>query len=131
MTLFPGTALITGAASGIGRATALSFAREGCTKIVICDVNSEGLGETSSLIQEIYQHSTETQPVKPIIVSVDMLDADAVSAMVEKAVELFGRVDYCVNAAGIMGDNRRSTESDTKAFDMINGINYRGRSKIS
>ncbi|KAH6684553.1 hypothetical protein B0J14DRAFT_612537 [Halenospora varia] len=120
MTLYPGVALITGAASGIGRATALSFAREGCLKVAICDRNKEGLEETSKLIIEI------SKDVEVLVLEVDMLKEEGIDGMVAETVEKWGRVDYAVNAAGVIGNNQPSTETAASQFDTINGINYRG-----
>lgn len=44
----------------------------------------------------------------------------------DSTVEKFGRLDYCVNCAGIMGNNQNSTDTSTRDFDLINSVNYRG-----
>ncbi|KAH8682951.1 hypothetical protein BGZ60DRAFT_479846 [Tricladium varicosporioides] len=120
MTLYPGVALVTGAASGIGRVTALSFAQEGCLRVAICDRNKEGLDETSRLITGI------ARGVEIVVLEVDMLKEGEIDGMVAKVVERWGRVDYAVNAAGVIGNNKPSTETAASQFDTINGINYRG-----
>ncbi|TVY56312.1 3-oxoacyl-[acyl-carrier-protein] reductase FabG [Lachnellula suecica] len=119
MTLFPGVALITGAASGIGRATAVSFSREGCIKVAICDRDVSGLEETVRLMKRELGVEVE-------VVSVDMLVESQVEEMVAKVVARWGRIDYAVNAAGIIGNNARSTSTTPAQFDLINNINYRG-----
>ncbi|CZR59050.1 related to dehydrogenase [Phialocephala subalpina] len=127
MTLFPGVALVTGAASGIGRATAISFALEGCHQIAICDRNHEALLETEKYMREVSTHCDI------LVHQVDMLLDDQIESMVQAAVSKWGRIDYAVNAAalslteaGVIGNNDRSTNTSSQQFDLINGINYRG-----
>ncbi|KUJ20054.1 NAD(P)-binding protein [Mollisia scopiformis] len=120
MTLFPGVALVTGAASGIGRATAVSFALEGCYQVAICDRNLEGLVETEKYMREV------SATCDILVHQVDMLLDDQIEGMVQAAVSKWGRVDYAVNAAGVIGNNDRSTDTTSQQFDLINGINYRG-----
>ena len=48
------------------------------------------------------------------------------NSFVEQVVETFGRVDYCVNCAGILGNNQSSADTSTDDFDKINSVNYRG-----
>jgi NAD(P)-dependent dehydrogenase (short-subunit alcohol dehydrogenase family) len=95
----PGTlngkvALVTGGASGIGRATALAFAREGA-KLVIADMNEEGGHQTSHMITE--------NGGEAIFVKTDVTSASAVEALISKAVETYGRLDCAHNNAGISG----------------------------
>lgn len=84
-------AIVTGAASGMGRATAHLFADEGA-KVVILDVNQEGLNTVAA---EITQAGGEV-----LAIAVDCSDQKAVTAAVEKAAEHFGRLDIIVNNAG-------------------------------
>jgi NAD(P)-dependent dehydrogenase (short-subunit alcohol dehydrogenase family) len=91
----PGTldgkvALVTGAASGIGRATALTFAREGA-KLVVADMNVDGGQQTVHMITENGGEST--------FVQVDVSNATEVEAMISKAVETYGRLDCAHNNA--------------------------------
>ncbi|KAJ5033413.1 uncharacterized protein L3040_008529 [Drepanopeziza brunnea f. sp. 'multigermtubi'] len=120
MTLFPGVALVTGAASGIGRAVAISFALEGCPQIIICDKNRDGLVETEKYMKEVSSFA------EILVYPVDMLEEEQVWAMVQATVNEWGRVDYAVNAAGVIGNNDRSTSISAYDFDLINNINYRG-----
>ncbi|RMY87749.1 hypothetical protein D0861_05182 [Hortaea werneckii] len=113
--MFPGVALVTGAASGIGQATAVSFAKEGCPQIVIADRNVNGLNETHSSVQEAAPNCSV------LSVQTDVSDQDSVQALINKAVETFGRLDYVCNSAGI-----RSHETSLEEFDRINNINYKG-----
>ena len=74
-------ALVTGAASGIGRATALTFAREGA-KLVVADRNVDGGQQTVHMITENGGDAT--------FVQVDVSKATAVEAMISKAMEIYG-----------------------------------------
>lgn len=111
---------MTGAASGIGQAVAVSFAREGCQRIVILDRNLAGLKATSDSI------ASANPEVEVVAKQIDISNADAVQEVFKEISGVFGRIDYCVNAAGVIGNNQRSTETDVEVFDGIYGINYRG-----
>jgi NAD(P)-dependent dehydrogenase (short-subunit alcohol dehydrogenase family) len=87
-------ALVTGGASGIGRATALTFAREGA-KLVIADLNEDGGRQTVHMVTE--------QGGDAIFVKTDVTQATAVEALISKAVETYGRLDCAHNNAGISG----------------------------
>ena len=56
----------------------------------------------------------------------DVLHEDQVDRLIEVAVKDYGRIDYVCNAAGVLSNNERSTETSSKDFDQINGVNYRG-----
>ena len=56
----------------------------------------------------------------------DIADESFVESFMSEVVRKFGRLDYGVNCAGILGEGRRSTETTTDTFDHINGVNYRG-----
>ncbi len=85
-------ALVTGGASGIGRATALTFAREGA-KLIIADMNEDGGQQTVHMITE--------NDGEAIFVQVDVTQTTEVDAMISKAVETYGRLDCAHNNAGI------------------------------
>lgn len=85
--------LVTGAASGIGRATAVEFAREGAGPIILCDINAQGLHETAALV--------EGRGSGAVVIPADVSNHESVRNMVEKALERAGRVDILVNVAGI------------------------------
>jgi len=86
--------IITGAASGIGRATARLFAREGA-KVVVADINVEGGEETVKMIRDAGGDAVFTKT--------DVTVEDEVKAMVLKTVETYGGIDYAFNNAGIEG----------------------------
>ena len=88
------TALVTGGCSGIGRASALAFAREGA-KVVVADINIEGSEETVHLIKDADGEAT--------FVRADVSQAAEVEATVSKAVEIYGELNCALNNAGITG----------------------------
>jgi NAD(P)-dependent dehydrogenase (short-subunit alcohol dehydrogenase family) len=92
-------ALVTGAASGIGRVTAQMFAREGAKVIVATDANIEGGRETVRLIKQAGGEAS--------FIKCDVTREAEVEALVRKAVELYGRLDYAFNNAGIGPDGKR------------------------
>ncbi|KAL1983525.1 hypothetical protein VTN96DRAFT_10264 [Rasamsonia emersonii] len=119
-TLYPGVALVTGAASGIGRGIAYAFAREGCLRITIADFNQAGLQETYDQIKSAFKQ------VEILSCVVDVSKADDVARMLDETIAKFGRVDYAVNAAGVLGGARRSHEMSIEEFDQITQVDYRG-----
>jgi NAD(P)-dependent dehydrogenase (short-subunit alcohol dehydrogenase family) len=92
-----GFALVTGGGSGIGRATSLLLAREYCAGIALADINEEGLEKV-----KVELESVATNPeFKCITITVNVADETSVRNMVASAVEVFGRIDYAANIAGI------------------------------
>ena len=85
--------LITGAASGIGRATALEFAREGAGPFILCDIDIEGLEETAAMIERMGRSA--------LAIPADVSNHESVRKAVEKALEQAGHIDVLVNVAGI------------------------------
>jgi NAD(P)-dependent dehydrogenase (short-subunit alcohol dehydrogenase family) len=111
-------ALVTGGASGIGRATALTFAREGA-KLVIADMNAEGGQQTVHMITENCGEAT--------FVQVDVSQAREVEAMISKAVETYGRLDCAHNNAGIGSRPRAPLHECTEGtWDRVLAINLKG-----
>jgi NAD(P)-dependent dehydrogenase (short-subunit alcohol dehydrogenase family) len=85
-------AFVTGGASGIGRAAALAFAREGVS-VVVADVSEQGNQETARMIEE--------RGGRALIVGCDVTRAEDVKAVLAKTAEAFGRLDFAFNNAGI------------------------------
>src|SRR5688572_18687595 len=85
-------AIITGGGSGIGRGVAERFAKEGA-KIALVDMNAQGLAETADLVRAA---SSEAETYEA-----DVSQTADVEGFFAKTVERFGRVDICVNNAGI------------------------------
>jgi NAD(P)-dependent dehydrogenase (short-subunit alcohol dehydrogenase family) len=87
------TAVIVGASSGIGRATALALARKGAAGVALAARRAEALEE---LAAECGQQGAQT-----LVVALDVTDASAVEDLARRAVERFGRIDVWVNAAAV------------------------------
>jgi len=111
-------ALVTGGASGIGRATALTFAREGA-KLVVADMNADGGHQTVHMITENGGEAT--------FVQVDVTSASAVEAMISKTVETYGRLDCAHNNAGIAGGLRaRTADYPEDRWHQVIAVNLTG-----
>lgn len=108
-------ALVTGAGSGIGRATALAFGKSGAS-VVVSDVNETGGGETVDLIK--------SAGGKAIFVKCDVSDATAVDDLIARTVKEYGRLDYGHNNAGIT--NIQANEWDEDVWDRALSINLTG-----
>jgi NAD(P)-dependent dehydrogenase (short-subunit alcohol dehydrogenase family) len=110
-------ALVTGGSSGIGRATAQIFAREGA-KVVVADVDVAGGEETVRLIKAASGEA--------IFVKTDVSHSAEVEAMVKKAVETYGRLDCAFNNAGIEGVIQPTVEYGEAHWDRVLAINLKG-----
>lgn len=109
-------ALITGGSTGIGRATALAFARHGA-RVVVGDLNDEG-SETVELIKNAGGDG--------LFVRTDVSDGAQVRALVEKTVTHFGRLDCAFNNAGILPDTQLLAEVEEGAFDRVISVDLKG-----
>jgi 2-hydroxycyclohexanecarboxyl-CoA dehydrogenase len=109
-------AIVTGGASGIGRATALRLAGEGAA-VVIADVNGEGARAAAGSISE--------GGGRALALQVDVTDAPGVRAMTEKAIDAFGKVDILVSNAG-WDRAAPFADTDEELWDRVIAINYRG-----
>lgn len=107
-------AIITGAAGGIGKATALRFAEEGAN-IVVAD-----FADGAQTVQEV-----EAKGTKVVYVKVDVTSEADAKAMVAKAVEAFGQVDVLINNAGITKDAMMK-KMTKDAWDAVIGVNLTG-----
>lgn len=110
-------ALITGAGSGIGRAAALVFAKEGA-RVMVADVMAESGEETVKMINESGGTAS--------FVKADVSQESEVQMMVARTVETYGRLDCAVNNAGIDGDSAITTECTKQNWDRVIGINLTG-----
>ncbi len=109
--------LVTGAASGIGRATALAFAREGA-RVCVADVNEEGGSQTVKLI--------EKEGGTAFFVKCDVSKASDVKAMVDAVVNKFGRLDFAFNNAGIEGKPASTVDCSEENWDKTLDVNLKG-----
>lgn len=110
-------ALVTGGSSGIGRATALAFAREGA-KVVVGDVLVDGGRETVRLITDAGGEA--------VFVRTDVANPYEVQALVDEAVQRYGRLDYAFNNAGIEGTMAPTAECSEENWDRTIDINLKG-----
>jgi NAD(P)-dependent dehydrogenase (short-subunit alcohol dehydrogenase family) len=110
-------ALVTGAGSGIGRVTALEFARQGA-HVVAADIVTESAVETARLIQ--------AEGGEAASVHVDVTDEDAVAAMVEFTVAEYGRLDCAHNNAGILGPLSDIANYPREEYDRVIAVNVTG-----
>lgn len=111
------TAIITGGASGIGRAAALRFAAEGA-QLVIADVNCEGGRETAQLIEQ--------QGGNALFIETNVSDSKQVKGLVSATVETYGKLDILFNNAGIGNPDVKSVDLEEEDWDMIIDINLKG-----
>ncbi|MFC1920085.1 SDR family oxidoreductase [Chloroflexota bacterium] len=108
--------LVTGAASGIGRASALAFAKEGA-KVITADVDFKGGEETVQMIKDSGGDS--------IFMKADVSKAKEVEALIGKAVDTYGRLDCAHNNAGIDGEMAKTADCTEDNWDRVIDINLK------
>lgn len=114
--------IVTGAASGVGRAVVLNLVAAGC-RVVAIDVVPGGLEETRSA-------AVDPERVHPL--RADVTDDDEVRSAVDSAVQLLGGLDALVNCVGITGaTGMRSGEVDIADFDRVTRVNLRAALTLS
>jgi NAD(P)-dependent dehydrogenase (short-subunit alcohol dehydrogenase family) len=109
-------ALITGSASGMGKATALKFAGQGCN-IVVNDIHLEKAQEVAEQIQESGREA--------IAVKADVSDSDDIKSLINQAVEKFGKIDILITNAGAAG-GADLEHSDEDEWDRVLALNLKG-----
>jgi NAD(P)-dependent dehydrogenase (short-subunit alcohol dehydrogenase family) len=118
VTRFAGkVAIVTGAASGIGRASAIGFARDGAS-VVVADIDPVGGRETVRLITEAGGQACFAET--------DVADSASVQAMVATAISQYGRLDFAHNNAGIVGAGAPIAELDEAVWQRGIGVMLTG-----
>jgi NAD(P)-dependent dehydrogenase (short-subunit alcohol dehydrogenase family) len=110
-------ALVTGAGSGMGLATAKAFAEAGAA-VVLADISENSV---RSVADELVSAGH-----KAIAVRCDVTDEDEVAAMIEQTVSTFGRLDAAFNNAGVQSLPVETADASGEEFDRVNAINLRG-----
>jgi NAD(P)-dependent dehydrogenase (short-subunit alcohol dehydrogenase family) len=110
-------AIVTGASSGIGRTSAIFFAREGA-KVVVSDLNEPGGQETVHLIQETGGQA--------FFVKTDVAVASECETLVKKTVEKYGHLDFACNNAGIGGESNLTADYSIEGWQKVIAINLSG-----
>ncbi|UFH55224.1 SDR family NAD(P)-dependent oxidoreductase [Spirosoma sp. KNUC1025] len=108
---------ITGAGSGIGRTTALAFARAGAT-VVVAEINEAAGQDTVRQIQLTGN--------KSLFIACDVSSADQIHTAIQMVVDRYGRLDVGINNAGIGGKYARLTEQTQSDFEQLMAINVGG-----
>src|SRR5687767_2307236 len=110
-------AFVTGAGSGIGRATALAFACEGAS-VVVSDISDQNVRETARRIEELGGRT--------IAVACDVTRSEDVKAALDETIETFGRLDVAFNNAGVEQAKAAAADIAEEEWDRIVAINLRG-----
>jgi NAD(P)-dependent dehydrogenase (short-subunit alcohol dehydrogenase family) len=110
-------ALITGAGNGIGRATAVGFARDGA-RVVVVDRDTAGGEGTVGIIRQ--------QGGEALFVAADVTKSTDVQAYVKATLDTYGTIDCFHNNAGIEGNVAPTAEYDEAMFDTVMGVNVKG-----
>jgi 3-oxoacyl-[acyl-carrier protein] reductase len=111
------TIIITGAASGIGRATALIFAREGAN-VVCADVNQAGARDTAAAVND--------KGIQTLALQVDVTSRSAVNDMVARTIDAFGSVQFLFNSAGAAIRRAKFLEIDDALVEKTFTLNVNG-----
>ncbi|MEK5103422.1 glucose 1-dehydrogenase [Cytobacillus sp. FSL M8-0252] len=115
-------AIITGAASGMGKAEALRFASEGA-KVIVADLNMEG---AEAVVTEIKENNGEALAVK-----VNVTEQADLENMVKTAMDNYSQIDVVINNAGIFDKYTNSLETTEQQWDLIFDINVKAIYKIT
>jgi len=116
-TLINQVAFITGSGSGIGRATALAFAKAGA-RVIVAEINEVCGRETVKLIQQLGGEA--------LFIGCDVAAQNQIEAAVRQTVQRYGRLDIGINNAGIGGKYGRLTDQTQQDFDQVMAVNVGG-----
>ncbi|KAL9087244.1 MAG: hypothetical protein Q9165_006738 [Trypethelium subeluteriae] len=118
-----GFTVITGGTGGIGKETGFTFAESGVKGILFADVD----GAASATVAEQSKQIATNPEYKALSAKLDIADAQSVQEMVDLAVREFGRIDYCINAAGVdVAEYIPATETPERDYDRVMDINAKG-----
>lgn len=117
MTLENRVALVTGAASGIGRASALALANAGAN-VMVSDVNTVGGEETAQMVRAIGREAR--------FVRADVSKSTQVETLIRETLAAFGRLDCAVNNAGVGGDMLPTDKREESTWDLVMNVNLKG-----
>ena len=109
--------LITGAGSGIGKASAIAFAQRGA-KVAVADIHPD---TTNTTKEEIIALGGES-----LSLPTDVANFEAVKAMVDQTVSHFGKIDIAINNAGIGGQRERTSQFSLDSWDKVIAVNQSG-----
>ena len=112
-------ALITGASSGIGAATAVLFSKLGA-KVSLTGRNVENLQKTSIACQQV----AASAEMKPLLIQADLMNEDDTSKIVDKTIAEFGKLDILVNNAGVL-EMGTIENTSLEQYDRIMNVNVR------
>ncbi|CAO2654040.1 Nn.00g107730.m01.CDS01 [Neocucurbitaria sp. VM-36] len=115
-----GAALVTGAGSGIGRAVSLALSIAGASTLYLTDINASGLVATESALLALNTNHNTSRTI--ISIPGDVSSPDFIADLFSRIPQL----DYAVNCAGVLGQNKPTTEVSLEEFDRLNSVNYRG-----
>ncbi len=104
-------AVVTGAAAGIGRATAVALAREGARGVVLADVDESGLAGTAELVEQ--------QGARPLVLRVDVTDAAALEDLYATTERTFDGLDIVFNNAGIVSGPPPFPDTDLERIRLV------------
>ena len=111
-------ALVTGGASGIGRATSLAFARQGA-RVAIADWEPTGAAETARMIEDAGGSAT--------VFELDVTKANDVASVIDRIVQTYGRLDCAFNNAGISGNVAKTADYPEEEWDRTIRYQLEGR----
>ncbi|RWA03935.1 hypothetical protein EKO27_g11172 [Xylaria grammica] len=118
-----GVAIVVGAAGGIGREVAFTFAEAGVKGMLLADVNAEASAEVAEQAKSLASNPAYTY----LSTRVDATDVTSVDEMVDLAVKTFGRIDYCINAFGVdVAEYVPPQQTTLEDYDRVLGINTKG-----
>ena len=110
--------LVTGAASGIGLATAKNFAASGAKAVILADWNGELAQKEANLLNEQGYHA--------LAIQCDVSSEEQVKLMVERVVATYGSLDAAFNNAGVQNKLAEIADTTAEDYDRVTGVNLRG-----